>query len=99
MEGMGRKRWAIAEAYIPSESSFADRALVSREFADQALVSRENVSSMPTIATRMPPFARRAEVSLSSTMPMRKADRLVISRRRNHLQCGTFRFKVGFAES
>jgi hypothetical protein len=29
MEAIGRKRWAIPEGYIPSESSFSDRALVS----------------------------------------------------------------------
>jgi hypothetical protein len=30
---IGRKRWAIAEGYIPSQSSFSDRALVSHETA------------------------------------------------------------------
>jgi hypothetical protein len=33
MNAIGRKRWAIAEGYIPSESSFADRALISHETA------------------------------------------------------------------
>ncbi len=33
MEPIGRKRWAIAEGYIPSESSFADRTLISHETA------------------------------------------------------------------
>ena len=33
MEALGRMRWAIAEGYIPSESSFADRALTSHETA------------------------------------------------------------------
>ena len=33
MEAIGRKRWAIPEGYIPSESSFSDRALVSHETA------------------------------------------------------------------
>jgi hypothetical protein len=33
MEGIGRTRWAIAEGYIPSESSFTDRALISHETA------------------------------------------------------------------
>jgi hypothetical protein len=33
MEAIGRKRWAIAEGYIPSESSFSDPALVSHETA------------------------------------------------------------------
>ena len=33
MEPIGRKRWAIAEGYIPSQSSFTERALVSHETA------------------------------------------------------------------
>jgi hypothetical protein len=33
MEPIGRTRWAIAEGYIPSESSFSHRALLSHETA------------------------------------------------------------------
>jgi hypothetical protein len=33
MDPLGRKRWAIAEGWIPSQSSFADRALESHETA------------------------------------------------------------------
>jgi hypothetical protein len=33
MEDVGRRRWAIAEGYIPSESSFSHRALISHETA------------------------------------------------------------------
>ena len=33
MEALGQKRWAIAEGYIPSESSFTDPALISHETA------------------------------------------------------------------
>jgi hypothetical protein len=33
MDAIGRKRWAIAEGYIPSQSSFSDRALISHETA------------------------------------------------------------------
>jgi hypothetical protein len=33
VESMGRKRWAIAEGYIPSQSAFSDRALISHETA------------------------------------------------------------------
>jgi hypothetical protein len=33
MELVGRKRWAIAEGYIPSQSSFTDPALMSHETA------------------------------------------------------------------
>ena len=33
MEALGRTRWAIAEGYIPSESSSSDRTLISHETA------------------------------------------------------------------
>jgi hypothetical protein len=33
MNPIGHKRWAIAEGYIPSQSSFLDRALISHETA------------------------------------------------------------------
>jgi hypothetical protein len=33
MEPIGHKRWAIAEGYIPSQSSFTDHALISHETA------------------------------------------------------------------
>jgi hypothetical protein len=33
MEAIGRRRWAIAEGYIPLQSSFTDRALISHETA------------------------------------------------------------------
>ena len=33
MDDIGRRRWAIAEGYIPSQSAFSDRALISHETA------------------------------------------------------------------
>ena len=33
MDAMGRRRWAIPEGYIPSESKSSERALVSHETA------------------------------------------------------------------
>lgn len=33
MEGIGHRRWAIAEGYIPSQSSFGHRSLISHETA------------------------------------------------------------------
>jgi hypothetical protein len=33
MDPIGRKRWAIAEGYIPSQSSFPDYTLISHETA------------------------------------------------------------------
>jgi len=46
MEAIGRKRWAIPEGYIPSESSFSDRALVSHETA--CILSLIASRSVPT---------------------------------------------------
>jgi hypothetical protein len=33
MEAIGRRRWAIAEGFIPSQSSFSEPALISHETA------------------------------------------------------------------
>lgn len=33
MDAIGHKRWAIAEGYIPSQSSFSERPLISHETA------------------------------------------------------------------
>ena len=33
MDPIGRRRWAIPEGYIPSQSSFSDRTLISHETA------------------------------------------------------------------
>lgn len=33
MEAIGRRRWAIAEGYIPSKSAYSDPALISHETA------------------------------------------------------------------
>lgn len=33
MQNIGRRRWAIAEGWIPSESSFSDPTLISHETA------------------------------------------------------------------
>src|SRR5215470_16028123 len=33
MDAIGRRKWAIAEGYIPSESSFSNRELISHETA------------------------------------------------------------------
>src|SRR6202167_330766 len=33
LKDIGRKRWAIPEGYIPSQSSFSDHALISHETA------------------------------------------------------------------
>jgi len=46
MEPVGRTRWVIAEGYIPPNSSYDSRALVSHEAA---------ASSTPATRTRMSP--------------------------------------------
>jgi hypothetical protein len=66
MDPLGRKRWAIAEGWIPSQSSFSDPALMSHETAcilnagDQAAhvritvfyADREPVAYAVTVAPR-----------------------------------------------
>jgi len=59
MDAIGRKRWAIAEGHIPSQSSFTDRALISHETAcilNAAAASRtlRSPSSLPTAIRSAP---------------------------------------------
>jgi len=83
MDPIGRKRWAIAEGYIPSQSSFSDRALISHETACILNAGDRDAHIAITIffADRAPvgPYpvtvvqhtrldSRRAEVSLLSTI-------------------------------
>jgi len=49
MESIGRTRWAIAEGYIPSESSFSDPALASHETACILNVGNRNANVRITI--------------------------------------------------
>ena len=72
MEAIGRKRWAIPEGYIPSESSFSDRALVSHETACILNAGDDDAHVTITIlfADREPvgpPCQRRASVSSAAT--------------------------------
>lgn len=66
MEALGRTRWAIAEGYIPSESSSSDRALVSHETACILNADRDAVfeSDVPIVVqhTRLAPRRARAAV-------------------------------------
>ena len=73
MHPIGRKRWAIAEDYIPSQSSFSDRALSSHETACilNAASGTQTSRSRSFFADRGPVTrldSRHAEVSLLSTV-------------------------------
>ena len=76
MEPIGRKRWAIAEGYIPSESSFADRTLISHETAcilnpgDQAA----HVNITIFFADREPIGPYRVTVAARRTLHLRFND-------------------------
>ncbi len=59
MKSIGRRRWAIAEGYIPSQSSFSDRALISHETACILNAGDEEVHVSITIF-----FADREPVGL-----------------------------------
>jgi hypothetical protein len=56
MDSIGRRCWAIAEGYIPSESSFSDPALISHETACMLNPGDRDADS------------RRAKVALLSTV-------------------------------
>jgi hypothetical protein len=76
MASIGRKRWAIAEGYIPSESSFTDRTLISHETAcilnpgDQ----EANVSITIFFADREPVGPYRLTVAARRTLHLRFND-------------------------
>jgi hypothetical protein len=75
MEPIGRKRWAIAEGYIPSQSSFADRALTSHETACilNAGDKEAHVSITIFFADREP-IAYRVRVAARRTLHLRFDD-------------------------
>ena len=76
MEAIGRKRWAIAEGYIPSESSFSDRALVSHETACILNVGDRDAHVTITIffANREPGGPYRVTVNARRTLHLRFND-------------------------
>lgn len=72
MEPIGRKHWAIAEGYIPSESSFSDRALISHETA--CILNAGPVDAQVTITLY---FADRDPVGpYQVTVPARRTSHL-----------------------
>jgi hypothetical protein len=76
MEPIGRKRWAIAEGYIPSQSSFTDRALVSHETA--CILNASDRDAHVTIiiffANREPVGPYRVTVAARRTLHLRFDD-------------------------
>ena len=76
MEALGRKRWAIAEGYIPSESSFSDRALISHETACILNVTGHDAHVTVTIffANREPVGPYRLTVAARRTLHLRFND-------------------------
>ena len=76
MEAIGRKRWAIAEGYIPSESSYSDRALTSHETACILNAGDRDAKIVSTIffANREPGGPDRVTVAARRTLHLRFND-------------------------
>ena len=76
MDGIGRRRWAIAEGYIPSDSRFSDRALVSHETACILNASDRDAEVLITLffADREPVGPYRVTVGARRTLHLRFND-------------------------
>jgi hypothetical protein len=76
MDLIGRRRWAIAEGYIPSESSFSDRALISHETACilNASASDAHVAITIFFANREPVGPYKVTVAARRTLHLRFND-------------------------
>jgi hypothetical protein len=76
MEALGRTRWAIAEGYIPSESSYSDRALTSHETACILNATDQDAHVAITIffADREPVGPNRLTVPARRTLHLRFND-------------------------
>lgn len=76
MDAIGRKRWAIAEGCIPSQSSFSDRALISHETA--CILNANDVDAHVRItvlfADREPTGPYRVTVPARRTLHLRFND-------------------------
>jgi len=76
MEPIGCKRWAIAEGYIPSQSSFSDRTLISHETA--CILNASNLAAHVNItiffADREPVGPYRVTVAPRRTLHLRFND-------------------------
>jgi hypothetical protein len=76
METIGRKRWAIAEGYIPSKSSSSDPALMSHETACILNTNDRDAHVVITIyfADRAPVGPYRLTVAARRTLHLRFND-------------------------
>jgi hypothetical protein len=76
MDSIGRKRWAIAEGYIPSRSSFSDRTRISHETACILNASDRDARVAITIffADRDPVGPYRVTVAARRTLHLRFND-------------------------
>jgi hypothetical protein len=76
MDALGRRRWAIAEGYIPSESSYSERELVSHETACilNANGSDAHVAITIFFANRDPVGPYRLTVAARRTLHLRFND-------------------------
>jgi hypothetical protein len=76
MDPVGHKRWAIAEGYIPSRSSFSDRALISHETACILNATDRDAHVVITIffADRDPAGPYRVTVGAQRTLHLRFND-------------------------
>jgi hypothetical protein len=76
MDALGRKRWAIAEGYIPSQSCSSDRALISHETACILNASDRDAHVAITVffADRDPVGPYRVTVSARRTLHLRFND-------------------------
>jgi hypothetical protein len=73
---IGRKWWAIAEGYIPSQSSFSDRALISHETACILNAGERDAHVAITIffADRAPAGPYRVTIAARRTLHLRFND-------------------------
>ena len=76
MDPIGRRRWAIAEGYIPSESSFSEPTLVSHETACILNAGDQDAHVHITIlfANREPIGPYRVTVTARRTLHLRFND-------------------------
>ena len=101
MDAIGRKRWAIAEGHIPSQSSFTDRALISHETACilNAGSGVAHVAVTIFFADRDPVGPYRITVPARRTLQLRFND--LTDRRRflaipTFLRCSSRMFRLSF---
>lgn len=76
MQAIGRRRWSIAEGYIPSQSSFSDPALISHETACILNANDEEAHVAITVyfADREPVGPYRVTVAPRRTLHLRFND-------------------------